>query len=95
MTNSEEIRGLVVGVAKLEERAEGFREEIINGNSERAKLTDSLNAIDKRLTVLEDRFAEVRRLVDEKDRRRWTIIVAVIGSVLTLIANIALLFARK
>ncbi len=95
MTNSDAIRDLTKTVATLEERLDNARKEIERVDTKGKKIYANLIEVDKRLALIEERSAEIRKTSDENDRRRWTVSLALIGSLLTLAANIGLLFPKK
>jgi predicted nucleic acid-binding Zn-ribbon protein len=88
-------------MSKLEERVESARSDIKDAESEikgvderRLKATEALSDLDRRLSVIEDNIKELRRTAEERGRRQWTIILAVIGCLLTLAANLGLAYFR-
>ncbi len=96
MTNSEKmIVELTKQVGILEDRLDAARTAIARIDSECQKVFIITVEIDKRLLIIEDRYAEIRRIGDEKDRRRWMVTLAFIGSLLTLTVNVGLLFLKK
>jgi len=48
-----------------------------------------------RISILESKMTDMKAVVDEADRRRWAVRLAVAGSILTMVVNIALLGVRK
>ena len=93
MTNTEKaLVELSITVAGLEVRLDML-----------SKTADTVNDIDRRLTmleqnvrlaVLEENVKELKKIAEEKDRRRWTVVLAAIGCLLTLAANIGLTYFR-
>jgi hypothetical protein len=94
VTNSEAIQKLLETVARLEERLDSARNEIDRVDVEQKKTADSLNVIDRKLAVIEDNVKDLKRIAEEQDRRRWMVVLSVIGCLLTLAANIGLTYFR-
>lgn len=44
--------------------------------------------LDKRIVALETQISELKRAGEEEDRRRWTLVPAAFGVILTVVANI-------
>lgn len=57
--------------------------------------TKAVYRLDAQIGRLEERLAELKRTQEEGDRKRWTIVIAVVGSILALVANIILTVIRK
>lgn len=89
-TNSDLIYELNGLVRILEDRSLAARQSIDKLISANETLRGELADTGTRLALLESQQANLRAAQDEKDRRRWTVWVAVIGSLLTLAANVAL-----
>jgi hypothetical protein len=47
------------------------------------------------MTVLEEKFADLKKASEESERKRWMLTLAVVGTFLTLVANLAVTFWRK
>lgn len=91
-TNTEAIRDLEQTVAQHVERLERTREIVEHFRADHSKLGETVKEIDKRLAVLEVLFAELRKALEERDRRHWALWLAFFGSLLTLLLNAVLLF---
>jgi predicted nucleic acid-binding Zn-ribbon protein len=94
-TNTEVIRELERAVATLAERLDNVRREIDRLDPAHAKTAESLTKAVTQLTVLEEKFADLKKALEESDRKRWMLTVAVAGTFLALVGNIALSFFRK
>ena len=81
-------------VAMLEERLDNARSETNRVDAERSKAADSLTETIRKLAVMEDHVKELKKIAEERDRRRWAIFLAVVGCLLTLAANIGLTYIR-
>jgi hypothetical protein len=60
-----------------------------------AKLAERLAQLDRRLSVQETRLTEFQRSLEESQRRRWQLWVALIGSVLSFAGSLVLWFLKK
>ena len=89
-TNSDAIRDLEREVAKIGERSDYDRRDFARIDAVIAKVAEDFDDLRVRIAVLEARQIDLKNTKDEKDRRRWMVWMAVIGSMLTLAANIAL-----
>jgi hypothetical protein len=109
-TNTELIRDLQRATTSLEERVKNLDREVLRLDTALNKTTDALKQaelrLESRLAVAERRseelhgkFEDLNRILGEQDRKRWALLLTVVGacvaSVLTLFANIVLLFLRK
>jgi hypothetical protein len=56
---------------------------------------DAGHLMDKRVVALETQVNELRRAAEESDRRRWTLVLALVGLALTLVVNIVLTLLRR
>ena len=93
MTKTETlIVDLIKTVSTLEEALSNARTEIARLDAERSRLTDAQTEIKSKLAVIEDNVKELKKLAEERERRRWTIILALVGCLLTLAANIGLTY---
>jgi hypothetical protein len=88
MTNTEAIRELEKTVAGIIVRLDNLSRDLGRLEAAQANMLDSLNRVITRLTLLEEKFADLKKAQDESERRRWMIRVAVVGSFLTLVANV-------
>jgi septal ring factor EnvC (AmiA/AmiB activator) len=94
VTNSEEIRKLANTVATLEERLDNTRAELKRVDAERSKSADILIEFGRKQAVLEENVKELKKVAEESGRRRFTLLMAAIGCLLTLAANIILTYLR-
>jgi chromosome segregation ATPase len=109
-TNTDAIRDLEKAVAVLEQRLDALVQQLDESLAERtATLRRDLDRLDAvytrtvepltrhnaQLAVLEQQVADLKKAAEESDRKRWMLVVAVIGSFLTLAANLVLSFLRK
>ncbi len=94
-TNSDSIRDLEREVAKLIERTDNDQRTFARLEDLIARITDDRDDLRTRVALLEAKQAALKAAQDEKDRRRWTIWVAVVGSVLALIGNIAMILFKR
>jgi hypothetical protein len=81
-------------VATLEERLDNTRAENTRIDAERSKLLEAVILIDRKLAVIEDNVKELKRIVEERERRRFTIFLSVFGCLLTLAINLTLIYFR-
>jgi cyclopropane fatty-acyl-phospholipid synthase-like methyltransferase len=91
-TNSEQILDLTISVSSLEERVKVMLRDIEELRAFRERVSEILIS---RVAVLEAQVAELRKQQDENDRRRWMMLLAVIGSVATLVINLVITLLRK
>ncbi len=54
-----------------------------------------MDELRSRVVVVKARLADLKAAHDEKDRRRWAIWLAVVGSILTPIVNVALIALKR
>ena len=94
-TNSDLIREVEGFVIRLQVRWDNHERDIARLEGLLAKTTEALNDLRIGFAVLESKVNDLKTAQDEKDRRRWTIWVAVVGSVLALLANVALIVFKK
>ena len=94
-TNTDLIRELGITTANHEARINELAENIRRIDAAVTKLADTLAQVVTRLTVLEEKFAELKKSLEESDRKRWMLTLAVIGTFLALVANLAITFLRK
>lgn len=94
-TNSDAIRELEKTAAVLGERLDNSLKDIEISRFEQKKHTDSAHQLEMRLTVLEQKFADLKTSLEETGRKRWQIWLALIGAGLSLAGNVALWLARN
>ena len=80
------VQELQTQMAEIQERVNNFRDEI-----HRANLFELL----RKVAVLEDRIAELKRLKEETDRRHWQFVLLFVGGIITLAIQLLLLFFKK
>jgi hypothetical protein len=95
MTNSEAIRELEKSTASLIERVDNLQEDGRRDREATQRIAETVRSLENRLLLVEERLAELKKLSEENDRRRWQLALLLLASVLTLIVNIALVFVRK
>jgi len=94
-TNTDAIRALEIEVAVLGDRVENLRDALSRLETSHAKTVEALAGVTTRLTVLEAQFGDLKKALEESERKRWAVWIAVIGSFLTLAVNLLLLLLRK
>jgi predicted nucleic acid-binding Zn-ribbon protein len=94
-TNTELIRELNNTVTTLLERVDNIRGDLDDLETAHTRTADSLAHLVTRVTVLEERFADLKKAVEESDRKRWLLTVAVVGAFPALAANLALSLLRR
>jgi chromosome segregation ATPase len=94
-TNTESIRDLEKLAATLEVQVQYLREDLATARAVHARTAENAREIDKRLVVLENKFADLKTALDEKDKRRAQLFLLFLGSALTLVVNVILLFIGK
>jgi hypothetical protein len=94
VTNTDAIRELSITVPILQERLDNTRQEIQKFVIEVSRASDSLVDMSRKVAVLEAKVEDLKRLAEERDRRRWGVYLAVIGCVLASVANIALTYFK-
>ena len=94
-TSTDLIREIGINLAILAERVHGLEAKVSILSAANSKAEDALTEMQVRLALAEAKVADLKAVQDEKDRRRWTIWVAVVGSVLALIGNVAIIVFKK
>ena len=94
-TNTEAIRKLEESVARLDPLMDMVRDENKRLRDEQARVAESLKQAEVRVAVLETHRAHLEKSLDESDRRRWAVLLAFFGSLLTLVINLILLALGK
>lgn len=59
------------------------------------KATDAAHELSTRVRLLEEKLADLKKALEEAERKRWALTMMVIGTFLTLLVNIALTSLRK
>ncbi len=77
---------ILIQLAELKERLSAFRDEV-----NRANLFDLL----RKVAVIEERLAELKRLKEETDRKYWQFYMLFIGGIITLAIQVLILFFKK
>lgn len=93
-TNTEAIRKLEESVARLDPLMDMVRDENKRLRDEQARVAESLKQAEVRVAVLETHRAHLEKSLDESDRR-WAVLLAFFGSLLTLVINLILLALGK
>jgi predicted nucleic acid-binding Zn-ribbon protein len=99
---SEQIRDLNLEVRATTERASALRDHITDMKARDEKRQDELIEIRRELATLRQENAVLRQQLQdhvaqyqEWDRRRWGLIVMLIGAVLSLASGLIVTLARK
>ncbi len=104
-TNTEMIRALQVQTSVLEDRDARRTSEVHQLTANLNKLTETVHdlkveLLDKisilvaRISVLETQVTELRKTMEEKDRRHWAFYTALTTCVITTIVNVVLVFVK-
>jgi hypothetical protein len=75
----------------LTERTQALQQKQDRTNVALENFVEKVQDLSRQIAVLQ----EFKKLVEEKEKRNWAIWLAVIGSILTLAANILLLLLRR
>lgn len=94
-TQGQVVHELVKTVAGLDERLNNVRADITRLTETQTRTVESVNQMKTHLAVLDERLAELKRVFEEGLRRRWLIIGAFVGSLLTFLGNLILTLSRK
>jgi hypothetical protein len=94
-TNSDAIRDLEHQVAKLIERSDNDRRDFARLDSLISRIAETVDAVRIQAAIFENKHTEFKLVRDEKDRRRWMVWMALVGSLSTLAVNIALVARKK
>ncbi|MBY0522136.1 MAG: hypothetical protein K2R98_01985 [Gemmataceae bacterium] len=94
-TNTEAIRELEQFVARLDEHSDALQAEIDRLREAGTKSVELFAALDKRVTILEERLVDLKKSLEESDRKRWGVWLALIGALLAMLVNVVLLFLGK
>ena len=89
-TNTDLIRELGLSLAMLTKQVEQIEAKVDDLVAAQARIDESFTDMRIRMALVESKQTDLKAAHDEKDRRLWMIWVAVIGSLLTLAANIML-----
>ncbi|HEY8504512.1 MAG TPA: hypothetical protein VIL46_08010, partial [Gemmataceae bacterium] len=82
-TNTEIIRDLEKSVATLIERLANVRAEQARLEAVLQRTVDNAGRLETRLALLEEKVSDLRKWREERDRKNWLLIVALVGSILT------------
>ena len=74
---------------------EQLREETQRSREEHTKAADRMQAVDTRLALLEQRFADWKKAAEESEQKRRQVLLLFLGCVLTFVVNILLLVIRR
>ncbi len=89
------LRELSDTVATLVERVHNARAEIVRVDTAHTKTAETLAEVSKQAAVMAERLGELKKNLEESSRRRWLIVAALVGSLLTFLGNLVLLFWRR
>ncbi len=93
----------------LEQTVQTLVERVDNARGDVKRIDDSLNramealsktaaqqaALEAKHSSLEKTIDEVKKSLEERDRKQWILWVAIIGILLTFVANLAVALLRK
>ncbi len=84
-------------VQTLAERLDHVRKEVEGIDGEQSKASDSFWELKTNVAVLNERFGELKRVLEDSSRKRWALLPPVIGAVINVLlaALVAYLVARK
>ena|SRR5438552_3779564 len=68
--------------ATLTERLDSVRRDIETVNVRGQRLDDSFQEVRRNLAVIDERLSEMKRGLEESDRRRWSIVPSLIGALI-------------
>lgn len=94
-TNSDAIRELEKMVAVLNHRMDRAEEDIKRFRDDHAKNVETTADCQARMSSTEKKCADLEKTLDEINQKRWQLALIFLGSILSLLGNIALYFARK
>jgi len=98
-TNTELIRELTLAVRAVETRVDYVERDLDTVETDNKDKTQVYTGFAKDLATLTERVAELKRVSEETDRKRWQLTLAVIAAliafVLSLVANLILLIIRR
>jgi len=95
-TNIELIHENSSRIATLMERSDNIQRDIADRNEPRIlEVANRAHGLEVRISVLEERIAELKKGTEEGDRKQWRVVVAGIAAVLSLIVNLVILFIKK
>jgi len=89
-TNTDLIREIGTNLTILAQRVYALEAKLSESVSAQLRTEEELVQSRIRLAVAESKIVDLKAARDEKDRRVWMIWMAVIGSLLTLAANVTL-----
>lgn len=94
-TNTDLIRELMIAVAGIEEREAALRRDITRLEAAYGETTKLGTTLETRIKVLEEKLVELKKASEENARKRWMLTMAVVGAILTLVANLVLSLIRR
>lgn len=98
-TNTEIIRELEKTVAILGDRTrsqlEPLQAELRRLDAAQVKMGDALTETRVKQAATDAKVEELRKTVEEYDRRRWQMLLMFVGSLLALIANVMVWAVRR
>src|SRR5260370_38323009 len=78
-TQGEQIRELWVNVATLTERVNNVRGEIARVEAAHSRTVAALSELDKKVAVIDERLGELKKTVEEANRRRFALLPPLVG----------------
>jgi septal ring factor EnvC (AmiA/AmiB activator) len=78
-TQGEQIRELWINVATLTERVNNVREDIARVEAAHTRTVAALAELDKRVAVIDERLGELKKAVEEANRRRFALLPPLVG----------------
>lgn len=93
--DAESIRPLQQTVAELITRLDHVREEARRLRDEHTEVVRKSNELDKRVAVLESQVCEIKKRLEERDKKAWALWLILVGSLMTLVVNVVLLLLGK
>ncbi len=94
-TNTELILEIRDTAANLDVRMKQLEQQVRESEEQWQRKFDLLTEIDKRLAVLQSKFDELQKTQDKWDNQRWMVMMALLGSFLTLVVNVVISLMRR
>jgi chromosome segregation ATPase len=98
-TNSDLIREIASALQTAETRVDNLQRDVDRLRVNLEKNVEASNDVAKDVVALTERATELKRAVEEADRKRWQLTLALVGSliafILSLVANLILLIVRS
>jgi septal ring factor EnvC (AmiA/AmiB activator) len=80
-TQGEQIRELWINVATLTERVNNVREDIARVEAAHSRTAAALAELDKKVAVIDERLGELKKGLEEANRRRSALLPPVVGGI--------------